>query len=382
MRIQGPGCTGQGCLLTFDNGWFESARAQPERRLRSWAIRHDVEVRQRELQQPAAVLRRHDQVSVPFAATDDSAANGYVAGIRYVAVRKNGVITNSLGPGSHVVQVQIGVQPPLRRHDERVRPADPASLCEQVGQPQPGPRLRPCTAEPRRRGARRLPDLLREEPSRPVLWTTCPDVDVEQPAAVDLHPAVGRPARRAGLRRGEDRRRHIDGQGPPRPLRDPVSGEQVDRVSGCVTERAATPQRPTLCDADRHELRRVLRFRLDRSCPSSSTPASMSPGGSRSSLRSVVPARMTRRRRRRVPGRPRGVRPQRSASGRHQRPRLRPRSQQQQGQRLGLLRYDRAPRPRRDRARTSAATSANSARARRGWWSESADGYLTMRDGS
>jgi hypothetical protein len=117
VRIQAPGagCNGQGCLLTFDNGWWESGAVLS---LPDGSGRHQIDITWHtgggNNCNPPRYCGGTTKIMVPFAATDDQGAAGYVSGIRYVYMSTGAVAANSLGPGDHTVRVEVGLQPPLR----------------------------------------------------------------------------------------------------------------------------------------------------------------------------------------------------------------------------------------------------------------------------
>jgi hypothetical protein len=115
VKIQGPGCGGGGCTLTLDAGWWESP-ASLSLNDGSGRGTYDItwKVGNGNCNRPPPYCGGTSKIIVPFSATDDPGANGFVGGIRYVGLKTGGTFANSLGPGNHTVTVQVGVQPPLR----------------------------------------------------------------------------------------------------------------------------------------------------------------------------------------------------------------------------------------------------------------------------
>jgi hypothetical protein len=115
VKIQGPSCGGQGCTLTYDNGWWESPATLA---LGDGSGRGVYDMSWKSgngnCSSPPPYCGSTSKIIVPFAATDDQGAAGYVSGIRYVYMSESGVAANSLGPGDHTVRVEVGLQPPLR----------------------------------------------------------------------------------------------------------------------------------------------------------------------------------------------------------------------------------------------------------------------------
>ena len=116
VKIQGPGCGGQGCTLTLNNGWWESPATLS---LNDGSGRGVYDMTWKSgngnCDRPPPYCGGTTKIMVPFAATDDPAGNGYVGGIRYVAMKVPGnAFANSLGPGDHTVRVEVGLEPPLR----------------------------------------------------------------------------------------------------------------------------------------------------------------------------------------------------------------------------------------------------------------------------
>jgi hypothetical protein len=116
LRSSAGTCSaGQGCDLTLNNGWFESpALTIPDGRGR---VQYDIEWKSGNgnCNNPPPYCGGTTKIAVPFAATDEPADPGYVAGLRYVALTEAGVIKNSFQSGSsHTVRIQVGLTPPLR----------------------------------------------------------------------------------------------------------------------------------------------------------------------------------------------------------------------------------------------------------------------------